>query len=157
MTYSGLLTKRGDITLVERGIICHQVSAQGVMGSGVAAAIKNKWPSVYRDYINAIPSNHANLDDRSEYMGRVIYTQINDELIIASIVAQLHYGNNKNVVYTSYDTLDNVLRCDIEPLSRHLSSPVHLPKIGCGLANGNWEVVQALIKQRLSNYTVWEL
>ena len=30
--------------------ICHQVNCKGVMGSGVAKQIKEKWPSVFRRY-----------------------------------------------------------------------------------------------------------
>ena len=32
--------------------ICHQVNCQGVMNSGVAKQIREKWPEVYESYVN---------------------------------------------------------------------------------------------------------
>ena len=39
-----------DITKSNADYICHQVNCQGVMGSGVAKAIRDKWPQVYEEY-----------------------------------------------------------------------------------------------------------
>ena len=39
-----------DITTERHGLIIHGVNCQGVMGSGVALAIRNKWPVVYDEY-----------------------------------------------------------------------------------------------------------
>ena len=41
---------QGDITKSDCDIICHQVNCQGVMNSGVAKAIREKWPEVYDNY-----------------------------------------------------------------------------------------------------------
>jgi O-acetyl-ADP-ribose deacetylase (regulator of RNase III) len=40
----------GDILNAKENIICHQVNCQGVMGSGLAKQIKNKYPNVYAKY-----------------------------------------------------------------------------------------------------------
>ena len=44
--------KLGDICSVNSGIIVHGCNAQGVMGSGVAKAIRLKYPQVFEDYKN---------------------------------------------------------------------------------------------------------
>ena len=41
---------KGDITEIESGIICQQTNCQGVMGSGLAKAIRDKWPKVFDEY-----------------------------------------------------------------------------------------------------------
>ena len=41
---------KGDVTKSDCDIICHQVNCQGVMNSGVAKAIREKWPEVYDNY-----------------------------------------------------------------------------------------------------------
>lgn len=43
-------TKYGDL-LSSKGIIVHGVNSQGVMGSGVAKQIKDKWPEAYGSYM----------------------------------------------------------------------------------------------------------
>ena len=45
--------KYGDITESGADIICHQVNCMGAMNSGVAKAIRKKWPQVYNEYRNA--------------------------------------------------------------------------------------------------------
>lgn len=39
-----------DITTATRGIVVHGVNCQGVMGSGVALAIRTKWPQIFESY-----------------------------------------------------------------------------------------------------------
>ena len=39
--------KHGDILSVANGIIVHQVNAQGVMGSGLAKQIREKYPMAF--------------------------------------------------------------------------------------------------------------
>lgn len=46
----GLKVINGDITEVTNGYIIHQVNDKGVMGAGVALAIRNKFPAHYEDY-----------------------------------------------------------------------------------------------------------
>jgi len=36
-----------DITTVEIGVMVSQVNCRGVMGAGVAKAIRDRWPIVY--------------------------------------------------------------------------------------------------------------
>ena len=53
-----------DLTTARQQVIVHQVNCQGRMGSGVAKAIKEKFPNVYTAYkkhckrnIKTIPTN----------------------------------------------------------------------------------------------------
>ena len=47
--------KIGDITNSKANYICHQVNCQGAMNSGVAKAIREKWPRVYKAYSDPLP------------------------------------------------------------------------------------------------------
>lgn len=42
---------KGDITKSDCKYICHQVNCRCKMGSGVAKAIRTKWPVVYTEYM----------------------------------------------------------------------------------------------------------
>jgi O-acetyl-ADP-ribose deacetylase (regulator of RNase III) len=46
--------KKGNLLEVKEGIITHGVNCQGVMGSGVALAIKQKYPSAFYSYKNFV-------------------------------------------------------------------------------------------------------
>ena len=49
----------GDITLESSGLIIQGVNCQGAMGSGIALAIKNRWPEVYDAYKSHPKVNHS--------------------------------------------------------------------------------------------------
>ena len=42
----------GNLFNTKANIICHQCNCQGIMGSGVALEVKNRYPKVYESYHN---------------------------------------------------------------------------------------------------------
>jgi len=124
-----------DILTITKGVICHQVNCMGKMGSGIALAIRNKWPQVYDDYMEAYNAGQLKL-------GRVIFTPvISERLIVASLCGQYRYGRGK--CYTDYDA---VKVCLVKILNRYYDMPIYIPyKMSCGLAGGNWNIVSDTI------------
>lgn len=120
-----------DLTKLERGIIAHGVNCQGVMGAGVAGAIKSKWPVVYDRYmeVGKTGSNLGMID---------IVTITPDELYVVNCYTQDFYGRRgryavPNAIIECLDLLLRFAECNREPL------PVYMPKIGCGLGGLNWD------------------
>lgn len=77
----------GDVTSPTVGIIGHGVNCQGVMGSGVAKAIREKFPQAYTEY--------KKLCDRTKpesLLGVTQLVQITDDLYVANMFTQLNYG-----------------------------------------------------------------
>lgn len=141
------------------GIICHQVNCQGVMGSGLAKSLYTKWPKVKSDYLEFV--QHLKLTYGNSYrtallLGKVVYTQVEDNLTVASIFGQDSYGRNKAIVYTDYDALDVGLRSVVREARLNNIGPVTVPfQIGCGLANGNWkDVVKRIERIELDESTI---
>ena len=121
-----------DILTVEEGVICHQVNCRKVMGAGLAAAIRKKWPKVYKEYMNTEPS-----------IGVVHVVQVDDKLFVANLYAQNFYGRGKQ--HTDYDALRECLKT----LRRSFDlGQIYLPyQIGCGLGGGDWEVVKSIMEK----------
>jgi hypothetical protein len=119
----------GDITLIDRGVIGHQVNCIYSMGSGVARELYTKFPSVRMDYL----SKH------SWALGDVQFIHINKELYVANMAGQYSCGNDKNTVYTNICALTTCFR-KLKKFSEENNLPAYVPKnIGCGLGNENWE------------------
>lgn len=147
----------GDLVeSVKQGIIIHQVNAQGVMGGGIAAQIRKKWPKVWEDYSAVVKPNQPHKG--FGYMGKVIYTEVGPKLRVASIVGQQFYGRDPNQIYTSYEALEMGL-FSVSNFARNEALDVHFPLIGCGLANGDWTTVSEIIDRHLVtiNHTLWLL
>jgi O-acetyl-ADP-ribose deacetylase (regulator of RNase III) len=154
-------TQLGDITSVSKGIIIHQVNAQGLMGSGVALALRRRYPSIFDDYAEEIKPrqpNHAS----ALYMGRLIMSTVGENLRVAQIVGQQFCGSD-GLKYTSYDALDAGLTHLADWIETRVDNGdmpaphIHYPLIGAGLGGGNWEVIEQIIAHRLARYerTLW--
>ena len=132
-------TQVGDITTVTQGIIVQQVNAQRAMNSGVAKAIRDKYPEVWKQY------EAADLT-----MGSVLLCTPapHSNLLIASIVGQQFYGLH-GLKYTSYDALDQGFR-ELAKLTQGLLE-INYPLIGAGLGGGSWPVIREIINHRLAN------
>jgi O-acetyl-ADP-ribose deacetylase (regulator of RNase III) len=143
----------GDlIASVQEGLILQQVNAQGVMGSGFAKALYEKYPWVRERYCDRYLMNqyHRGLD----YMGDIQVVEINPKLFVVNMVAQQFYGKDGKR-YTSYDALDT---CFSKIASKRTAGmPIHHPLIGCGLGGGCWSVVEALFELHLPETNLWIL
>ena len=52
-----VVIKEGNVFDSDAKIICHQVNCQGVMGSGVAKEVRERYPKVYEEYHTYCESN----------------------------------------------------------------------------------------------------
>lgn len=135
----------GNLLDSKENYIIHGCNCHGVMGGGVALAIKNKWPEVYKHYINFIESygNSAIL------LGKYDEVRINDNQFVVNAFTQLNYGGTSRQV--SYDAVDKIFE---EMAKKPTSLSFAIPQIGAGLANGNWDVISAIINHRMKNHKI---
>lgn len=145
----------GDILSAERGIIVHGCNSQGVMGSGIAVQIKNKWPrcyEIYRDFCNGEP-------DKKNLLGSVVpYAVPDSELVIVNAITQLNFGKDGKK-YVSYSAVLNAFKMVAES-AKFSQLPVHYPLIGAGLGGGDWAVISEIIDSAFAecsqiHRTVW--
>lgn len=139
-----------DITTIDYGIIAHGVNCQGVMGSGIAKVIRNKWPVVYSEYLKDPKGK--------EMLGKVSLVYIDDNLFVANCYTQEFYGKDGK----KYASLDAIETCLMECIffSRTLALPLYMPKIGCGLGGLDWSTEVELLVNKLAqgiDITVCEL
>ena len=146
---------KGNLLDSDCDYICHQVNCQGVMGSGIARQIRERFPIVYEAY----------LDRHHRYMGLGIPTErmlgsidVILENSFGGFVINMYSQNNCGYDgrrYTSYDAFDIALheiRRNVPP-GRKIGFPKN---IGCGLGGGNWKVISALIEEILGeDYDVY--
>ncbi len=127
----------GDILTTKARYIAHCVNAQYAMNSGVARAIRDRYPKAYDDYMSS-----------KLVLGKVILSK-NEPHNILHIVGQNYYGREIGRVYVDYPAL----RRGIATINKHINEPVAFPMIGCGLAGGDWTIVSAIIKEEATNFS----
>lgn len=129
---------KGDLLQTELRHIIHGCNSRGVMRSGVAKLIRDKYPQAYQDYYDRYNSNGLDL-------GSIVVSVQNDNKVIHNAITQENYGRRSDIVYVSYWAIANVFR--------HIESwgikAIAMPKIGAGLANGDWNVIEGIIENTL--------
>ena len=136
-----LIYKKGDATRPHgdgKKIICHVVNNLGVWGAGFVIAVSEKFPEAETAY--------RGLDKRR--LGMVQYIHIaGEDIIVANMIAQNGINDSKNgwqgdlLSYKHlWDCLNRVFN-----YARNCEATVHCPKIGSGLAGGDWNRVEAML------------
>lgn len=157
-----IIYKTGNLLDAEEQIIVHGCNAQGVMRSGVAKAIREKYPRAFEEYENTFI-----LQKKKLLVGQVIWSFPDGEFeifpgngkhIIANGITQQFYGY-EGARYVSYAAIemvfDNVKKM-VEKMEKEFGSAptVAIPRIGAGLGGGNWDEIAAIIEKAMGEHTV---
>lgn len=126
-----LQVHRGDLLAVSEGVLVHGCNAQGVMRSGVAKAIRRRWPAAFAAY------RAAHRAPGGLVPGTVSFAQVGERLWIANAVTQHRYGYD-GACYVDEDAVHVCFEQVARFCAAHGGLPVHFPRIGCGLGGGQW-------------------
>lgn len=128
----------GNIFDSDAKIICHQVNTYGVMGAGIAAEVKERFPEVYTEY-NA----YCAANDQNELLSEVLFSPTKFGFI-ANCFSQRGIGRNGN--YTDYGAFNHCMKMVKEFAKEHDNAKIAIPyKMGCGIAGGDWNTVGQII------------
>lgn len=142
-----MITKyiKGDLLKTELSNIAHGVNCRGAMGSGVAKAILDVYPQVKEDY-KRYYYFVTDLQNEEALLGSVQAVALPDGKTVHNCFTQFNFGYDGEK-YLSYEA---VLSCFKKLKERAICNgmtQIAIPKIGCGLAGGSWEIVEALINE----------
>lgn len=121
-------------------VILHQVNCQGVMGSGIAKQVREKYPWVYGAY--------KKLCDKCKRTGQRMLGKcqevfIDENRVIVNVFAQENYGYDGKC-YTDYEALRNCF-CLINECYK--GKTIAIPYLmACHRGGGDWTVVIKLIE-----------
>lgn len=138
--------ENSDLTASKAEMICHQVNCQGKMGSGVAKAIKEKFPTVYNMYMYLCSNKQQTLG--TTQMVRLPDMERNNwgDQYVANMFAQNRYGYD-GARYTEYDAFYSCLE-DIKNFVKEHSivKTIAFPyRIGCDRGGANWKIIFTMI------------
>lgn len=131
-----IIYKKGSVLDATEPFILHGCNAQGRMGSGVALAIREKWPEAYEAYRNTYLSVGLR-------MGTISSAKSKDGKYILNAITQDTYGHDKKQ-YVCYDAIRTIMR-NINFCCA--GGFVAMPKIGAGLGGGDWNVIASIIEE----------
>ena len=137
-------------------VIMHQVNCQVVMGSGVAKAIREKWPLVFEKYEKCVNGNLP-----QNLLGKVQAVKVSDTQTVFNLFGQENYGYDGKR-YTSYDAIDSCLQKAANYCKENKISSIALPyHMACDRGGANWDVVMAMLRQHFNDLEItveiWKL
>ena len=141
-----MITKynKDSILNTELKYIAHGVNCKNRMGSGVAKVLFDKYPDVKTEYhkfcknLSFSPLNY------------VQSINCNDKVVF-NCFTQENYGYDGKR-YVNYGA---IVKCFTNLVERGITK-LAIPKIGCGLAGGDWNIVEQLINDTVGeNIEIW--
>ena len=126
---------KGDLLekIDEFNVIVHGCNCFCVMGAGIALQIKKKFPQAYMADLDTIAGDKSKLGTYTKAM--------HNQTTIINAYTQYSTTNEVNVDY-------NAIREVFTKLNKHYSgSLVGIPKIGAGLAGGDWDKIYDIISE----------
>ncbi|VTR98341.1 Uncharacterized protein OS=Streptomyces sp. HGB0020 GN=HMPREF1211_01411 PE=4 SV=1: Macro [Gemmata massiliana] len=142
---SGITYLKGDATCPQaKGtkLICHVCNDIGGWGKGFVLALSRRWSepeSAYRAWFTA----------RDGFvLGAVQFVQVEPYIWVANLIGQRGTKTGSSGPPVRYDAIATGLKTVAEK-ALELGASVHMPRIGCGLAGGDWSKVEPLVLEHL--------
>lgn len=130
-------------------IIAHVCNDLGAWGRGFVFAVSKLSPLPRRAYLEW---KDGRLTLPFE-LGRTQFVPVTDTLIVANMVAQRGLRGPGNPIPLSYAALATCL-AEVAARAKSVGASVHMPRIGAGLAGGNWQVIEPMINAQFSSLAV---
>ena len=140
-----ILEIQGDLLETDSKLIAHGCNAQGVMGSGVAEALATRFKGLKSAYRSHCDLMWGAGQAPSDLLGSVYIVSIDDKLI-ANCFTQQNYGSGGHQVYVNYDAIHQCVGTLVLEMAALGLKEIAIPRIGCGLAGGNWERVKKIFE-----------
>lgn len=129
-------------------VIAHVCNNKGKWGAGFVLALSKKWSEPETEY-RAIPPKYHEL-------GFVQFVRVEEDITVANMIAQQDVKSNENERPLRYDALIDAL-IKVNEYCQKRQCTLHMPKIGSGLAGGNWNIIEKIIEENVQvPVTVYE-
>lgn len=138
-------TIRGDLLRLAVGgafdVIVHGCNCQCRMGRGIALSIKERFPEAYRADRETRPGDRGKLGTftAAEILrGDVRFTVVN---------AYTQFDWRPGRIHADYDAIRAAMRAIAKT---HAGRRIGYPKIGAGLAGGDWSVIAPILDEEFA-------
>lgn len=137
-------------------IIAHVCNDVGGWGRGFVLAVSARWKqpeTMYRRWASG--TTDEKLNELPFALGRVQFAPVSKNITVANMVAQHDTKPAKDgTPPIRYDALKLCL-FSVAQRAMLIKASVHMPRIGCGLAGGEWRAVEQIINDELYDTDVY--
>lgn len=130
-------------------IIAHVCNDVGAWGKGFVLALSKLSPAPER----AFREWYAERDRNDFALGAVQFVSVSPDIKVANMIGQHGIRASRGLPPIRYEAVETALKAvGKKALAENASA--HLPRIGCGLAGGEWSKIEPLIEQQICAFDV---
>lgn len=138
---------RGDVFKAKEDILIHGCNCFCKMGSGVAKTVREIYPEAWEADQKTIRGDESKLGTYTFWGGRHYY--YNQPITVINLYSQYNYNRRK--INADYDAIEKGLKklafvCN--------GSSIAMPRIGAGLAGGDWDIIKKIINDAFGEQIV---
>jgi len=140
--------RKGDATCPQaKGakVIAHVCNDLGRWGKGFVLAVSRRWPQPEEQF-RAWYAGRTGEEDFA--LGAVQFVQVEPAIWVANMVGQRGTKRGSSGPPIRYEAVEACLK-ELGERTLELGASVHMPRIGCGLAGGEWARIEPLIVEYL--------
>lgn len=142
---------KGDATSPQsedNKVIVHICNDIGGWGKGFVMAISKRWKKPENQYREWFKSKDG------FKLGKVQFVQVEEDLWVANLIGQHKINKDENGnAPIRYDAIEQGLE-EVASFAIENKASIHMPRIGCGLAGGKWEMIEPIILKTLSDNNI---
>jgi len=144
-----LIYRMGDATAPQgKGpmAIAHVCNDLGRWGKGFVVCLSNRWPITHERYF---AWHRGKEPDAAPFeLGAVQFVEVRPKLWVANMIGQHRITRKGGVPPVRYEAIKAALT-EVAKFAVQRGATVHMPRIGCGQAGGNWHIVSEMITRFL--------
>jgi O-acetyl-ADP-ribose deacetylase (regulator of RNase III) len=125
-------------------VVCHICNDIGGWGKGFVLAVSRRWEQPEAEY----RAWYAAGKKAGFALGAVQFVQVEPYVWVANMIGQRGIKRGSSGPPIRYDAVAECL-ASVAAKARELGASVHMPRIGCGLAGGDWTKIEPLIEEHL--------
>lgn len=138
----------GDILLSRAQVIAHGIAAQDHFDTGLALALRERWPSMVRDYRHAIHGKP--LEAGELWLWRGVDADGSTRGIVNLLTQDmLHHGPNGKPGKATIENVSRALKALARLVADEGITSVALPRLATGVGGLDWSEVKPLVQRHL--------
>lgn len=129
-------------------VLVHVCNDVGKWGAGFVLAVSRRWKSPEREYRNWFEAT-----DGTFGLGEVQFVAVESDMWVANLIGQHGIRHTKAGPPVRYDAVRKGL-AKVADFAMPKEASVHMPRIGAGLAGGDWPTIEGIVTAELAGIAV---
>jgi O-acetyl-ADP-ribose deacetylase (regulator of RNase III) len=138
----------GDILLSKAQVVAHGVAPGDHFDSGLALALRERWPAMVKDFRHYCQSNHPKAGEIWYWGGA------EGPAIVNMMVQEAAYGHGEKPGKATLENVHHALKELAKLIAKEGIKSIALPRLATGVGGLDWSDVKLLVEKHLGSLDI---